>query len=381
MYPLFEAAPHALTVIAITGAFTAVFAATMGMVMTDIKRVLAYSTISQLGLMMLGLATGGVFTGIFYLFNHAFFKALLFLGAGSINHATGTLDMREMGGLRKKIPWTFACFTLAALSLAGIWPMSGFFSKEGVLSSALDKQPLLFGLAIITTFLTAFYIFRVVFLIFGGQYRGSHEPHESPRTMLLPMVLLAIPAVASGWLNANGGFEALLDGGATHAFLKGIFGLLAHPLAWVSLLAAGSGIFTAYATYIRAWISPDRIKEKFHVLYIIFSHKYWMDELYDLISKSLLYRGIFKAFAWFDTFVIDGAVNGLVTLTAGKHGLFSAFRWFDTVVIDGAVNGLATLIGGAGRLVRKAQTGQLQLYGLLIIFGVLAVVLAMVFSR
>jgi len=347
MYPLFEAAPHALTVVGIIGASTAVFAATMGLVMKDIKRVLAYSTISQLGLMFLGLATGGIWVGIFYLFNHAFFKALLFLGAGSVNHATGTFDLREMGGLRKKIPWTFACFVLAAVSLAGVWPLAGFFSKEEVLASAFDKQPVLFGLAIATTFMTAFYIFRVVFLVFGGQYRGSHGPHESSKTMLVPMALLAIPAVASGWLNANGGFERFLQGGETHGFWQGITGVLAHPLTWVSLLAAGSGIFIAYSMYIKVWVSPNRIKWIFRSLYAIFTRKYGMDELYEnLIAGNLLYRG-----------------------------LFQALQWLDKVVIDGAADGIAFVTTGAGRMIRRIQTGQLQLYGIISILGVVIIVL------
>jgi len=350
MYPLFEAAPHVLTIVAVIGGFTAIFAATMGLVMYDIKRVLAYSTISQLGLMMLGLATGGVGVGIFFLFNHAFFKALLFLGAGSVNHATGTFDLRQMGGLRKALPWTFACFAIAALSLAGIWPLSGFFSKEAVLSSTLDKQPVLFGLALVTAFITAFYIFRVVFLVFGGEYRGNHELHESPKTMLLPLVLLAIPAVGSGWLNANGGFESLLGEGTTHSFWQGLTGLLAQPLPWFSLAAAGLGVLAAYAMYIPQWISAKQVKWTFRSLYAVFTRKYWMDEFYEgLIAGKVIYRGICSAFRWFDTFVIDGAVNGLAALTAG-----------------------------AGCLVRKAQAGQLQLYGLLIIAGVLALVLAMV---
>jgi NADH-quinone oxidoreductase subunit L len=347
MYPLFQEAPHVLTIVAVIGAFTAIFAATMGLVMYDIKRVLAYSTISQLGLMMLGLATGGVWVGIFYLFNHAFFKSLLFLGAGSVNHATGTFDLRQMGGLRRKIPWTFACFVLAALSLAGIWPLAGFFSKEGVLSSALDKQPILFGLAVVTTFLTAFYIFRVVFLVFGGEYRGSHELHESSKTMLLPMALLAIPAVASGWLNASGGFERLFDGGTTHGFWQGIVGALAHPIALVSLLAAAAGIFTAYTLYISVWVSPKRVKWFFRSLYAIFTRKYWMDELYEnLIARNLLYRGLFRA-----------------------------LQWVDKVVIDGAAGGIAFVTAGAGRLLRRIQTGQLQLYGIISILGMGIIIL------
>jgi NADH-quinone oxidoreductase subunit L len=146
MLPLFEHSAAALNTVAIIGGFTAIFAASMGLVAVDIKRVLAYSTVSQLGYMMLGLATGGVAIGIFHLFNHAFFKALLFLGAGSVNHATGTFDMREMGGLRKVMPWTFALFIIASLSLAGIWPLAGFWSKDEVLASALEKQPVLFVL-------------------------------------------------------------------------------------------------------------------------------------------------------------------------------------------------------------------------------------------
>ncbi len=348
MYPVFEAAPHALTVVGIIGAFTSIFAATMGIVMTDIKRVLAYSTISQLGLMMLGLATGGVWVGIFYLFNHAFFKALLFLGSGSINHATGTFDMRLMGGLRKKMPWTFICFLLAAISLAGVWPLSGFFSKEGVLASAFENQPVLLVMAVITTFMTALYIFRVVFIVFFGEYRGDHKPHESSKMMLVPMLLLAVPAVASGWLNANGGFELLFEeGGATHGFWYGIFHLLSQPLAWVSLLAAGSGIFLAYALYVKKWISPDKIKNTFHALHAIFTRKYWMDDLYEnLIADNLLYRGIFRA-----------------------------FQWFDRIVIDGAGNGIACATSGAGRLIRKVQTGQLQMYGLIAAAGIIIIVL------
>ncbi|MCX6002868.1 MAG: NADH-quinone oxidoreductase subunit L, partial [Chloroflexi bacterium] len=170
-YPLFEHSAAALQTVAIIGGFTAIFAASIALVQNDIKRVLAYSTISQLGYMMLGLATGGVAVGIFQLFNHAFFKALLFLGAGSVNHATKTFDMREMGGLRKAMPWTYATFLIGAVSIAGIWPLSGFWSKDEILASALATQPIIFALAIITVFMTAFYMFRVVFMTFGGNYR------------------------------------------------------------------------------------------------------------------------------------------------------------------------------------------------------------------
>ncbi len=347
MYPLFEAAPHALTVVAIVGAFSAVFAATMGLVMKDIKRVLAYSTISQLGLMMLGIATGGVWVGIFYLFNHAFFKSLLFLGAGSVNHATGTFDLRQMGGLRKKIPWTFAFFVIAAVSLSGIWPLAGFFSKESVLSSALDKQPVLFGFAILTTFLTAFYIFRVVFLVFFGEYRGSHGPHESSKIMLVPMGLLSIFAIGSGWFNANAGFEHFLGEGPTQNFWRGIIGTLAHPLAFFSLLAALIGIFTAYALYLKVWISPDKVKWLLRSPYAIFTRKYGMDELYeDVIVRKVLYRGVFQA-----------------------------AEWIDRVIVGGVSTGVASLTTGAGRVFRRVQTGQIQLYAVVTALSIAVIVL------
>ncbi len=238
MLPLFVCSNQAITTVAVIGGFTAIFAATMGLVMNDIKRVVAYSTISQLGYMMLGLgvaglgvARGGNVTleaakaaaaiGIFHLFNHAFFKALLFLGSGSVNHATGTFDMRLMGGLRKVMPWTYATFLIAAISLAGIWPFAGFWSKDEILAVALQEQPILFVLAIITVFMTAFYIFRVVFMTFGGEYRGGahrrrdtaheehHHLHESPAVMVVPMVILAVLAIFSGFWNVTGGFAVI----------------------------------------------------------------------------------------------------------------------------------------------------------------------------
>ncbi len=354
MYPLFEAAPGALTTVGIIGAFTAVFAATMGLVMNDIKRVLAYSTISQLGLMFLGLATGGVWVGIFYLFNHAFFKALLFLAAGSVNHATGTFDVKLMGGLRKKLPLTYACFVPAALSLAGIWPLAGFFSKEEVLSAAFDKQPILFAFAIATTFLTAFYIFRVVFLVFAGESRAKnahdmHEAHESPKLMLVPMFILAVAAVASGWLNANGGFERWLTGSELHDFWEGMLGILAHPLALISLSVALLGLFAAYVLYIRIWVSPKDVKWFFRSLYAIFTRKYGMDDVYEqYISRNLLLGGIFALLEWFDCNVVDRVGNAVGTFTTG-----------------------------AGQIVRKIQAGQLQLYGLAAAGG--AIIIALIF--
>jgi NADH-quinone oxidoreductase subunit L len=356
-FPLFEHSVEALTTVAVIGGVTAIFAASMGLVMTDIKRVLAYSTISQLGYMMLGLGAGGIAIGIFHLFNHAFFKALLFLGAGSVNHATGTFDIRQMGGLHKVMPWTYATFVIASLSIAGIWPLSGFWSKDEILAASLANQPILFYLAMITVFMTAFYMFRVVFLTFGGEYRGgspeahSAHPHESPPVMVVPMVVLAFLAVVSGWFNVTGQFGAFLGHGETHGFAEGFFGILTHPLPWLSLILAGLGILLAYAIYSAKWLSAERIGSLFKPLYTLFYRKYWFDELYeDIIVRIALLKGLFAGFQVFDNNAVDGAVNGVAN---------------------------ATIAGG--RAIRRTQTGQLQLYGLVIGIGILAIVLCLYF--
>ncbi len=365
-YPMFEHAPAALNTVAIIGAVTAIFAASMGLVMNDIKRVLAYSTISQLGYMMLGLGTGGVAIGIFHLFNHAFFKAMLFLGAGSVNHGTGTFDMRLMGGLRKAMPWTFATFLIGSLSLAGIWPFSGFWSKDEIVASAA-QNPALFILAMITVFMTAFYMFRAIFMTFGGEYRGgapsehghssheSHGPHESAKVMVIPLVLLAIPSVISGWLNVTGGFGAFMGHGESHgevaqSFIGGLFGALTHPIPLLSLVVAILGIFLAYVMYGAKWISAEAVGKMFKPIYILFSRKYFLDELYEnVLVKTVLINGIFRGLAFFDARVVDGAVNGIAQGT-----------------------------GAASRAIRQAQTGQLQIYAMTIILGIIAIAICVV---
>jgi NADH-quinone oxidoreductase subunit L len=369
--PLFVNSTEAMTTVAIIGGFTAIFAASMGLVMTDIKRVIAYSTISQLGYMMLGLGAAGLglihqghitleaakaaaAIGIFHLFNHAFFKALLFLGAGSVNHATGTFDMRLMGGLRKVMPWTYATFLIGSLSLAGIWPLAGFWSKDEILISAMGNQPFLFVLVMITVFMTAFYIFRVVFMTFAGEYRGgspeAHDahPHESPPVMVAPMVVLAILAVVGGLWNVTGHFSAFMGHGETKGFVEGFFGIFTHGLPWISLMLAGSGILLAYAMYSARWISPERIGAMFKPFYTLFFRKYWFDELYEnVFVKTVLLKG-----------------------------LFAGFQVIDRDGVDGAVNGVANTAVATGRIIRRAQTGQLQLYGLIMGIGIVVIVLA-----
>jgi NADH-quinone oxidoreductase subunit L len=355
-FPLFSHSTEAVTTVAVVGGFTAIFAATMGLVMTDIKRVLAYSTISQLGYMMLGLGVGGIAIGIFHLFNHAFFKALLFLGAGSVSHATGTFDMRKMGGLRKIMPWTYATFLIASLSIAGIWPLAGFWSKDEILASALENQPVLFILAMITVFMTAFYMFRVVFMTFGGSYRGGDpeahgKPHESPPVMVMPMVVLAILAVVSGLWNVTGDFGAFMGHGETHSFTEGFFGILTHSLPWISLMLAGLGILLAYAIYSARWLSAERIGGMFQPLYNLFLHKYWLDELYE---KVFVGRVLLK-------------------------GFFAGLQGFDSYGVDGAVNGVASGAMATGKVIRKAHSGQLQLYGLFIGIGIIVIVACVYF--
>ncbi|HEY86562.1 MAG TPA: NADH-quinone oxidoreductase subunit L [Dehalococcoidia bacterium] len=352
-FPLFAHSTEALTTVAVIGGVTAIFAASMGLVMTDIKRVLAYSTISQLGYMMLGLGAGGVAIGIFHLFNHAFFKALLFLGAGSVNHATGTFDMRQMGGLRKIMPWTYATFLIASLSIAGIWPLAGFWSKDEILISSWESQPILFYLAMITVFMTAFYMFRVIFMTFGGEYRGggpeAHgHPHESPPVMVMPMVVLAVLAVVSGLWNVTGQFGAFM-GNEAHSF--GFFGILTQPLPWISLILAGLGILLAYAIYSAKWLSAERIGRMFSPLYTLFFRKYWLDELYEnvIVGKVLL------------------------------GGFFAGLQLFDSKGVDGVVNGLASVPAVGGRAIRRAQTGQLQLYGLVMGIGLVVIILCVYF--
>jgi NADH-quinone oxidoreductase subunit L len=344
----------------------------MGLVMNDIKRVLAYSTISQLGYMMLGLGAAGIILfhegnitvesakaattfGIFHLVTHAFFKSLLFLGAGSVNHATGTFDMRLMGGLRKIMPWTYVTFLLGSLSLAGVWPLAGFWSKDEILLTALEGNPVLFILAMITVFMTAFYMFRVIYMTFHGKYRGGESkeyshPHESSKVMVVPLVFLAVLAVVAGFWNTFGHFGELMGHGHTRGFIEGFFGIFTHsPWPIISLLLALGGILLAYLMYNTKRISAERIGARFKALYVMFSRKYWMDELYEdlIVRKALL------------------------------GGFFAGLQKVDTKGVDGVVNGAANAIMSSGDVVRKMQTGQFQLYALAIALGAAAIAIVL----
>ncbi|MEK7281133.1 MAG: proton-conducting transporter membrane subunit [Chloroflexota bacterium] len=251
-----------------------------------------------------------------------------------------------MGGLRKHMPWTATAFLVAALSLAGIWPLSGFWSKDDVLAQAWDERRLIFYLAMATVPLTAFYIFRVYYLVFGGKYRWrEHHLHESPPVMVIPMMVLAVAAIFSGWLNLGGGFARFLGEEEAARSWTFLFDVFAHPLPWIALLLASLGIFAAYAMYGARWLSPERVGRALSPIYTVLSRKYYFDELYEgVIAKRALYRGLFRGLEEMDRRGVDGAVNG---------------------VADGTLQ--------AGAAIRRVQLGQLQLYGAVIALGLVAI--------
>ncbi|RLC93575.1 MAG: NADH-quinone oxidoreductase subunit L [Chloroflexi bacterium] len=377
-FPMFAHSEVALTTVGAIGAFTAIFAASMALVANDIKRVLAYCTVSQLGYMMLGLgaiglvefygdhsepvgielAKGAAAIGIFHLFNHAFCKALLFLASGSVNHATGTFDMREMGGLRKHMPWTYLVYLIGTISMAGIWPLACFWSKDEIVAEAMElggPRYILFILAMITVFMTAFYMFRTVFMTFHGEYRGGTASvhghghgglHESPAVMLVPMFVLAALAIGSGWINVNGWFSSFFGEHVSHSWTHA-FTLFTshHGLPLISLIVALGGVAFAYMMYIRRQPSGEEVGRLLPTPYKVLSRKYWMDELYERV------------------FVVRVLVDGV----------FWVLQWVDSNIVDGLVNGIAEGTIGSAGVIRQAQTGRLQAYGLVMFVGILVI--------
>ncbi|MCH7625458.1 MAG: NADH-quinone oxidoreductase subunit L [Chloroflexi bacterium] len=374
-FPLFELSATAMNTVALIGGFTAIFAASMGLVMNDIKRVLAYSTISQLGFMMLALGVGAYGAAIFHLFTHAFFKAMLFLGSGSVNHATGTFDMRYMGGLRKVMPWTYITFLIGSLSLSGIFPLAGFWSKDEILAHAFMKGDLVgtvvFWFALIAVFMTAFYMFRALFMTFEGEFRGGAEADpneddhggvhlaESPFTMVLPLVVLAVPSVIIGYLvNPFTDLGVVPIHWLTHFFDQNPavhveVGEFNMTLAIVSSAVALAGITLAFLMYKVRVISPDAVGRNLQTIYQLLSRKYYMDELYeDLIVRRMFYGGLSRAFDWADRSIVDKIARG--------SGSFGAW---------------------VGEPIRQLQTGQLQSYALAISVGILAIFGIFLFVR
>lgn len=356
--PIFSLSETAMNVVALTGAVTSLFAATIALVQNDIKRIVAYSTVSQLGYMFLACGVGAYGAGIFHLYTHAYFKALLFLGAGSVMHAmAGELDIQKMGGLRKHMPVTYWTFLIASLSIAGIPGLAGFFSKDEILWLAYNhgtvgKIVWLMGTAVAA--LTAFYSFRIIFLAFHGKFRGTHEQehhlHESPKAMTIPLIILAIGAISAGWV----GIPAALGG--SNAIAHFFEPVLGHPhvtaaheeefmVMAISIIAATGGILISWVCYSLKPEIPKALAAKFKGIYTTLWNKYYVDELYDFI--------IVRPTKWI-------ASNILVAVTDGK-------------IIEGIVNGVPQAIRNFGEKLRKLQTGHLQHYAISMAIGLFVI--------
>ena len=368
---LFAHAPTAMLVVAIVGCATAFFAATIGLVQTDIKKVLAYSTVSQLGYMFLACGVGAFSAGIFHLMTHAFFKALLFLAAGSVIHAMGgEQDMNRMGGLSKKIRWTYVTMLTATLAIAGFPPFAGFFSKDSILLSAFQSEYggrnvgyALYGFGLTTALLTAFYMFRLIFLTFHGKPRYDEHKvhvHESPNNMLVPLMILAVLSVVGGWFAA----PALLPGGMDYfaKFLQPVFRGVeavggeaeAHSLeislAVVAVAVALAGALFAYWLYLKRPEKADALAKSLKPAYTTLLNKYYADELYSAV--------VVRPLLWISTNVLWKAA--------------------DVAGIDGAVNGIAEGAKAIGDGVRHAQSGNTRSYAVWVVVGAL-VVIAVIF--
>jgi len=364
---LFVHSETAMVVVAVIGCATAFFAATIGLVQTDIKRVLAYSTVSQLGYMFLACGVGAFSAGIFHLMTHAFFKALLFLAAGSVIHAMGgEQDMRKMGGLSKKIKYTYWTMLIATLAIAGIPPLAGFFSKDAILLSAfqIEGGHPLYAIGLLTALLTSFYMFRLIFLTFHGKPRYDEHKvhvHESPWSMLGPLVILAVLSVIGGWLAA----PALLGGPDYFAsFLAPVFAsgqaaevvneAAAHQLeiilAIVAVASALIGLGVAFWLYIRQPGKPEQIAKSMRPVYNTLLNKYYVDEFYAAV--------VIKPLMWISTNVL--------------------WKFVDVAGIDGTVNGIASSATSLGDTVRHTQSGNTRSYAVWVVIGAL-VVIAVIF--
>ncbi len=318
LFPLYARSGLALNVVAWVGIITAAFAATIALVQNDIKRVLAYSTISQIGYMFAGVGVGAVSAGMFHLFTHAFFKSLLFLAAGSVIHALGTQDMREMGGLRKKMPITFWVFTIAALAISGIPGFAGFFSKDQILAQAYIRSKAIWAIGVVTAGLTAFYMFRLIFMTFFGEPRGWKNAHESPPVMTGPMLVLAFFSVVSGWFFSS-----------FHGWLKplGYIHLEELPESKEALLMGASVGLALLAIGLAWWIYLKRGKG-FHTGFIhkLLLNKYYVDEIYNAAFVIPYREGSRLISRYFDIGIIDGTVEGSGRLTLQGGRLMSFFQ-------------------------------------------------------
>ena len=358
---LFSMSPVSMEVVAVIGAATALFAATIGLAQNDIKRVLAYSTVSQLGYMFFALGVGGYVAGIFHLMTHAFFKALLFLGAGSVIHAlSDEQDMRKMGGLASKLPWTHRVMLIGCIAIAGIPPFAGFFSKDEILHDAFASGHYGVWLAgLLGAGLTAFYMFRLYVLTFRGPSRVSHEAehhlHESPPSMIVPLVVLAILSIVGGWV----GLPFQEHGHTLAQWLAPVFESGGHAEAahevsagteWmlilVSVAVAAFGILMAFRAYLQQPSLATSLRERFAWFHSGALHKWWIDELYDSTVVRFV-RGMADSF----------------------------WKFWDVKVVDGLVNGVGYTLEGFSAILRLFQTGFVGTYAMFFALGVVAVLL------
>jgi NADH-quinone oxidoreductase subunit L len=431
---LFRLSPTAMTVVAVTGAVTAIFAASIGLVQNDIKKVLAYSTVSQLGYMFLGAGVGAFTAAIFHVLTHAFFKACLFLGAGSVIHGCGgEQDMRKMGGLRKYMPWTHLTMLLATLAIAGVPLFAGFYSKDEILAGAYAFSSKIWIIGAFGAGLTAFYMFRLYFMTFWGRYRAenvgiessepahgghalipadvhldqgdqhldkghghhaeAHEPHESPWSMTGVLVILGILSIVGGWI----GWPAALGGGFPTPFQRWLEPVLLplgehkfhfheaslaqeRTLMALSVTIAFVGIALAALWYWRdeAWSVPKKLAAKFAFIYRVLDHKYYVDEAYDATAVRGTI-GLSKVLAWIDTYIIDGLVNLVRHITVFPLGHGS--NLFDKYIVDGLVNGVANTASGASRFFRRMQSGFVQNYALVMGAGIVLITVVYLFTK
>lgn len=399
-FPLMTA--DALVVIAYVGALTAFISATIAIAQNDIKKVLAYSTISQLGYMVMALGVGAYAAGLFHLVTHAMFKAGLFLGSGSVIHAmhhalhhqndhhTDPQDIRNMGGLKSKMPVTFWTFLIYTLAISGVPLTSGFLSKDSILAgtvafSGLSGHILIPVIGFFVAGLTAFYMFRIVILTFLGDHADSHRlehVHESPRVMTVPLVILAALSIfifyswnpldaSHGWITQAVERPASVVPASLAAPAPGVFEQAHHDAhgtaMMLSLLVAGAGIALAFVVYQMKKISAEAAASNFSAIHQFLLNKWYFDELYEwmVVNATLAWTNMLR---WFDNTVVDGAVNGSGWLTRAGATISG---WFDTWVVDGAVNAVAYVSGLGGLVLRKLQTGKIQTYVILAVFGVM----------
>jgi NADH-quinone oxidoreductase subunit L len=407
--PIYAHAPNAMATVAIVGAATAILAATIGLVQNDIKRVLAYSTVSQLGYMFLACGVGAFGAGIFHVFTHAFFKALLFLGAGSVIHAmSGEQDMRQMGGLKAKLPKTHLTMLVGCIAIAGIPPLAGFFSKDEILWSAYSTGGYgryVWAIGVAAAALTAFYMFRLYRMTFGGSFRGTseqaHHLHESPASMVVPLQVLALGSVLAGFLGMPVVLGQILGmPNVIEHFLEPVFEPAHHALGEVfqapvpghaielglmglSILVATTGIVAAWRFYRGAFETPKRLAAAFPGAYRTLLNKYWVDEAYSAIFVRGLALGGGTALHANDRFVIDGG-DGELRPGLGVNGAAWAVRdlvakasnLWDRYVVDGAVNLTAFLLDNLSYAFRAVQNGLVQHYALGMMIGLFLLIAA-----